>query len=128
MTDSRSGPPSPLGMLPQRIAAWERIVTEVEAGYNFGLDDWLNDMDLRRGIDEVQAGLTSVDWMGQEAVADQLADIDRRFIAATRDAGKCLWGSRVAAREGWHPDRQWWYFRRPRAGNAGLDAEIDNVR
>jgi hypothetical protein len=120
MTDSCPPP----GILPERLEAWERIVAQVESGYRLDLDDWLNDMDLRRALDETMSDpAISV----TPAFAGRLMAIDRRFLRATADAGKCLWGAAVAAREGWHADRQWWYFRRPRNGNAALDREIDNV-
>jgi hypothetical protein len=107
--------------LADRVAAWERIVAQVERGYRLGLDDWLNDMDLRHAIAAAIAGAAgSVD----KAAAARLSAADRRFRRATVDAGKCLWGATAARREGWHADRQWWYFRRPRSGNAELEREI----
>jgi hypothetical protein len=115
--------PPPVASLQQRIAAWDRIVTEAEAGYALDLDDWLNDMDLRRAIEEAAASLPA----DGRRMLRPLAAADRRFRRATVAAGKCLWGSAVAAREGWHPDRQWWYFRRPRRGNPALDQEIESV-
>lgn len=118
--------PPPSTRLSRQVAAWDRIVRQVEGGYGFDLDTWLNDMDLRRGIDEAMHGLAA----GQAAdrtLADRLAAIDRRFREATVDAGKCLWGRAAAAHEGWHADRQWWYFRKPRPGNAALDREIERV-
>jgi hypothetical protein len=60
-------------------------------------------------------------------VPQPLVAADRRFRRATVAAGKCLWGSAAAAREGWRPDRQWWYFRRPRRGNPALDQDIEHV-
>ena len=115
--------PSPAPSLHERIAAWDRIVRQVEAGYAFDLDDWLNDMDLRRAIAEAMAGLPP----DQRLMHRPLAAADRRFRHATVAAGKCLWGSAVAAREGWRPGRQWWYFRRPRRGNPALDQDIESV-
>ena len=108
--------------LADRIARWDRIVVQVEAGYRFDLDDWLNDMDLRRTIDEAMAGRPP-----DATLADRLAAADRRFRDATVAAGKCLWGAAVAAREGWHADRQWWYFRKPRTAHAGLMREIERT-
>jgi len=122
-------PPAPLpaASLQERIAAWDKAVAQIEAGYAFDLDDWLNDMDLRRLIEEAMAGRSPDSGLMNQAPADRLAAIDHRFRRATLEAGKCLWGKAVAVREGWHPDRHWWYFRRPRPGNAALDRDIDRV-
>ena len=122
MADEAPAPP-PAASLQERIAAWERIVRQVEAGYTFDLDDWLNDMDLRRAIDDAMASVPA----GQQLILRPLAAADRRFRRATVPAGKCLWGSAVAVREGWRPGRQWWYFRRPRRGNPALDQDIEHV-
>lgn len=113
--------------LADRVARWAKVVESLKSGWRFDLDDWLNDMDLRRTIDEAMAGTATRGDSARAALADRLAAIDRRFLRATADAGKCLWGTAAAAQEGWHAGRQWWYFRRPRAGNAALDREIDNV-
>jgi hypothetical protein len=117
MSGSGTGPVPPPSA--DRIAAWERIVAQVERGYRLDLDNWLNDMDLRNAI-AIDRAAGRLD----QAAADHLAAVDRRFRRATLDAGKCLWGAAVALREGWHADRQWWYFRRPRIGNADLEREI----
>lgn len=113
--------------LSDRIAAWDRIVAGIEAGYAFDLDDWLNDMDLRRAIGDALQATTPRKRPPGKASLDRLAASDQRFLQATVDAGKCLWGSAVARREGWHPDRQWWYFRKPKLGNAELTRDIDKV-
>ena len=122
MTHEASEVP-PAASLQDRIAAWDRIVRQVEAGYAFDLDDWLNDMDLRRAIAETIASVPA----DQRPMLRPLAAADRRFRRATVAAGKCLWGSTVAAREGWRSGRQWWYFRRPRRGNPALDQDIEHV-
>lgn len=114
--------------LRERIAAWEAIVAQVEAGYALDLDDWLNDMDLRRGIGEAIDALTPARRSRNMTLLGRLAASDERFRRATVETVKCVWGATVAAREGWRPDRHWWYFRRPKAGNKRLDKDIENVR
>lgn len=113
--------------LARQIAAWDRIVAQVEAGYRFDLDDWLNDMDLRRGIAEAVGSLTESERKVNAELVNRLAVCDRRFRRATVAAGKCLWGTQVSAREGWRAGREWWYFRRPRHSNSPLDCAIDHV-
>jgi hypothetical protein len=34
------------------LAKWEAFARELHQGYRFGLDDWLNDVDVRRLIGE----------------------------------------------------------------------------
>ena len=109
------------------IAAWDAIVAQVEAGYRLDLDEWLNDMDLRRGIGEAIEALKPARRLRNVALFERLAAIDERFRRATVETVKCLWGSAVAVREGWRADRHWWYFRRPRNGNQQLDLNIENV-
>ncbi|HJQ57216.1 MAG TPA: hypothetical protein VJ890_09935 [Vineibacter sp.] len=130
------GPSRPkAASLSDQVAAWERIVAQVEAGYAFGLDDWLNDMDLRRRIEEAIEGIRAVGGpiSPSERIPNKQARVhlslcDKRFRRATVATDTCTWGTRVAAREGWRADRQWWYFRRPRRSNASLDREIADVR
>jgi hypothetical protein len=124
-----TGPSRPAAAsLSDRVAAWERIVAQIEAGYGFGLDDWLNDMDLRRGIDDAIRALSFSEQKANKDLETRLPACDRRFKRTTVAAGVCLWGSKVAAREGWRADRQWWYFRKPRRSNSALDREITDVR
>lgn len=118
----------PIAALPRRVAAWERIVAQVETGYRLDLDDWLNDMDLRRGIAETVDSLSLSERKVNRELIVRLAACDRRFRRATMAAGKCLWGATVGAREGWRPGRDWWYFRRPRSSNGPLDRAIDHLR
>jgi hypothetical protein len=120
--------PPPERPLPDRIAAWAAIVAQVEAGYRLGLDDWLNDMDLRRGIGEALAAMTPVERLRHRVVLGRLAAIDDRFRRATREIDTCVWGSAVAAREGWRADRHWWYFRRPRTSNPELVRGFERMR
>jgi hypothetical protein len=114
--------------LSAQAAAWARIVAQTEAGYAFSLDDWLNDMDLRRRIEDELQALPQSEQKRNAAAREGITECDKRFRRATVAAGVCVWGSKVAAREGWRADRQWWYFRRPRRSNSALDRDISNVR
>lgn len=113
--------------LRDRIAAWDAIVAQVEAGYTLDLDDWLNDMDLRRGIGEAIEALTPGQRSQNVMLVNKLKAVDERFRRATDETVKCLWGSKAATREGWRADRHWWYFRRPKSGNERLDLDIETV-
>ncbi|HEY0929431.1 MAG TPA: hypothetical protein VGE27_05885 [Gemmatimonas sp.] len=87
-----------------RLAQWARTVEDVERGYPLTFDDYLNDLDLRRTLDEVE--------LSTEQLAT-LTAIDERFRGASYPAGSCVWGEENAAAEGWLPDVQWYYWRLP---------------
>jgi hypothetical protein len=56
-------------------------------------------------------------------LAESIRETDRRFRLLTEPLDQCLWGDDVANDEGWEPEREWWYWRRPR--NPGPDLEAD---
>jgi hypothetical protein len=93
------------------IPSWERNVREVEAGYQAMHEEYLNDMDGRRIISEVWP-LASDDQ--REVYEDRLAEADRRFLAATTAVSNCIWGQETAARNGYTPEADWYYYRVPR--------------
>lgn len=64
----------------QLIAKWRAFVEQLEAGYSFGLYDYRNDLDLRSLIEAAGA-------------ADQVADLDARFRAATHKRKLKVWES-----------------------------------
>lgn len=109
------------GGLPALIERWGGIVTSVETGYPFTLDDYLNDLDLR-GL--LQAALEVAGDSADESRA-QVAAIDDRFRAAT-EKSPCLWGSDVEFEEGHSPDREWWYYRRPSQLTEELREELES--
>jgi hypothetical protein len=96
-----------------RLAQWARTVEDVERGYPLTFDDYLNDLDLRRTLDEVE--------LTREQMVT-LAAADTRFQNASYPAGACVWGEENAAAEGWTAEAQWYYWRLPvHPGSAFLD-------
>jgi hypothetical protein len=92
------------------IRRWTRIVTHIEEGYHLTFDDYLNDMDSRKIINE----LLPLASDGESAKVGALVPLlDNRFLAATRPVDLCVWGHANAAKNDWRPDRDWWYFRIP---------------
>ncbi len=87
-----------------RLARWARTVGEIERGYRFTFDDYLNDLDLRRSLDE--QSLT-----GEQSA--RLHHLDARFRRATHETGHCLWGEENAMTEGWSSETEWYYWRLP---------------
>jgi hypothetical protein len=64
------------------IQRWQKFVSEVEEGYQLGLEDYRNDLDLRGIIETL--GLS-----GDEATQDA----DQRLAALLTPAAKRLWES-----------------------------------
>ncbi|MGH9719885.1 MAG: hypothetical protein ACRD8O_06705 [Bryobacteraceae bacterium] len=60
------------------IARWKRFVEEVERGYELGLEDYRNDLDVRGII--ALAGLSS-----------EVADLDARFLAQLTARDRRVW-------------------------------------
>lgn len=95
------------------VARWEQAAREAERErYPFGIEDWLNELDGRQLLHELQAAVPD---MLAGSLAARLEDADQRLRAATEVAGECLWGEALAERMGWQPAREWWYWRSPHA-------------
>ncbi|MBK7875950.1 MAG: hypothetical protein IPJ77_09390 [Planctomycetes bacterium] len=92
------------------VAAWERTASAVAVGYEDDLDEYRNDLDARRWIDETLAELpnaASAELLTRIEAADEL------FRAHVELGPRCVWGVAIARRERWSRKRQWWYFARP---------------
>jgi hypothetical protein len=106
------------------VAGWERVAAEVGKGYSLTLDDYLNDLDGRQILDEALA----VAGQGADGkIRERVRRADRKMRSLVEPAGKCLWGAEVADSEGWNPEKNWWYFTRPKKAAADFLAEIDEV-
>ena len=97
------------------VVRWEQAGREAERErYPFGVEDWLNELDGRQLLHELQAAVPGAIAGG---LAARLEEADARVRAATELAAECLWGDALAARMGWRPAREWWYWRSPHAVN-----------
>lgn len=103
------------------VEGWESLVSAVEEGYTPGLDDYLNELDLRQLLDEAWAVATLAQ---QAAYADRIKQADERMRTSVEPLDVCLWGDEVAAEEGWTPKNNWWYYSRPLAGDPDFLAEL----
>ncbi len=93
---------------------WEEIVSSVEEGYSLGLDDYLNDMDVRQLIEEALPIAPAKD---RQAVLKRIRQADAKLQWLVKPAGRCLWGDETARQKGWTAQKNWWYFSIPtRAG------------
>ncbi len=62
-----------------RLAMWAGIVTEIERGYEGGIEDYTNDLDVHVDLHERVAKLRD-----RDPLRVQLAEVDARYEAATR--------------------------------------------
>ena len=110
------------GGLEGLVADWERVVKQVERGYPLGLDDYLNDLDGRQLIEEA---LEVAPPPQRAGVLERVQEADARMRQRIRLVGECLWGSRVAASEGWTAAGNWWYFAVPLKPGPVLAADLE---
>ena len=125
---SPSPPPAPPNVedLRELIDQWATFTADLERqDYNFDLDNWLNDVDVRELILEALP-MFSREEMGDHAL--KLDEADKAFLAGTREFKKCVWGGGTAKKEKWTPQKNWWYFRTPQRTNAQLEDELATVR
>ena len=94
--------------LPGLLDDWDKTVRQVEKGWELGWEDYVNDMDGRRILDEVVKKFP-------QASPPRLLQLDLRFRAVT-DLGSCVWGDDVASDEGWDSIQIWYYYRHPKGG------------
>jgi len=102
------------------IARWEATADDIEAGRTGDLDEYLNDLDLRRLIDEVLTALPDT----RGPLLRRLRAADGRVREATVPVEECLWGAAAAARHGWNRRRQWWYHAVPRRLSEDLAEDL----
>lgn len=99
--------------LREMVEKWSHIVEAVERGYALTFDDYLNDLDLRRNIDErlweLELGEVRVDAVQRET----LASADEKFRNATVASESNVWGEENAREEEWSAEEEWYYYRLP---------------
>jgi hypothetical protein len=110
--------------IPGLVKGWEETVEETAKGYALTLDDYLNDLDGRQILEEILEALPTA---ADEKNRERIRRADRKMRGLTEPAGKCLWGSEVAETEGWTAEKNWWYFNRPKKGDADFLSEIDEI-
>jgi len=90
------------------IDRWDAISRSAK-DYDFTLDDWLNDMDLR---DIINGAMKAAPDAERKDVTARLKKADERLRNATAETGS-IWGSAMAGEAAPDPLKEWWYFRRP---------------
>lgn len=110
------------GGLAGLVEEWEKTGAEVSDGYPLGLDDYLNDLDVRQLIEDAWEHASPTERRGLEP---RLAVADERMRALVHPVAECLWGERVARREGWSAEANWWYFSLPRRPGRLLREDLE---
>jgi len=113
------------GGLDGLLLRWRALAESLEGEYELGLDDWLNDLDVRQILGDVWGELSP-----EEAArrAPELEQADRLLRARTRPHEHCLWGQDVACRLGYSAERQWWYYLLPLRHGDELARDVGRVR
>jgi hypothetical protein len=73
--------------------------------------DYLNDMDHRQLIEE---SLSKLEDAEKIEIVSELNKVDSKLIDITDSTDSCIWGEESAQENQWTPEKNWWYFRRPR--------------
>ena len=107
------------------LETWERAARDIAQGYPLGLDDYLNDMDGRELLDDL---IAEFPYALKPAQRTRLAAADQTVRAAVAPVSECLWGSAIASREGWTPERNWWYFNLPRSPGQEFRDDLGNSK
>ena len=108
--------------LPALLAHWARVVDYVDREV-MTADEFRADVAVRHEI----AGRIRKQSFTPET-REMLADLDSQFRAATLASDDCIHGADVAAREGWTPVREWYFWRvsAKRAGALGASAALSS--
>jgi hypothetical protein len=108
--------------LPALLAHWARVVDYVDREV-MTADEFRADVAVRHEI----AGRMRKQSFTPET-REMLADLDSQFRAATLASDDCIHGADVAAREGWTPVREWYFWRvsAKRAGALGASAALSS--
>ena len=109
------------GGLEVLLRGWEQTVAAVEGGYTATFEDYLSDVDGR----QLLAQALEVASAEQAAhLTERLAALDQRMRAAVEPVQRCVWGHIVEEEEGWSPDRNWWYYARPKRSTSAFLEEF----
>jgi hypothetical protein len=98
------------GGLKYLVTNWERTVASITNGYSFGLDDYLNDMDGRKILNEVLDIATDEQ---KNLIEARIKIADESFFSLTSLSPRCIWGELNELKYGYSRDKDWWYYRIP---------------
>jgi hypothetical protein len=110
------------GGLAGLVESWERVVDSVKRGYNLGLDDYLNDMDVRQLLEEAFP-LTKA----PETHLERLRRTDESMKRLLKPIRRSLWGEKTAREHGWSAEKNWWYFSVPINAGSELIEDLKEI-
>ena len=93
------------------LKCWEAVLERGVSGQWGMLEDYLNDMDGRRILEEL------IEVSGDsriESVRDKMWQLDAKIRGFLQPTSVCIWGTENAAKNNWLSDRYWFYFMLPR--------------
>jgi hypothetical protein len=91
------------------VREWSRIATAVEGRREKWMwEEWVNDLDTREMLRDLLEHVPE-----SRATTPAIEAADARFLSAGRETDECEWGTANAARHGWTPEKNWWYWRQP---------------
>jgi hypothetical protein len=89
------------------IPNWQRFADKY-ADTEDTLDEWLNDLDTRKIIDEVIEVLSEKD---RRKIELDLKPIDAKVIEKTFEINECVWGGLVEKNSNYNRRKHWYYYR-----------------
>ena len=112
------------GGLAGLVESWEKTVSQIEAGYPLGIDDYLNDMDGRQLLEDAWGAANDAQ---RSRLKSKLRTADDRARAALVAVERCLWGADVGRYHGWNAAKQWWYYMKPKSAGEDLERELKEM-
>ena len=98
------------GGLEGMVERWAAAVGFITAAEHRDIYELLNDIDGRQLIHDSLV-VAPADEVAK--LAHQLEMADREYFKTSIPLITCLWGDQRAKEQGWSPDVNWWYFRKP---------------
>lgn len=95
------------------VDRWSEFSSQAESGYALTFDDYLNDLDLRRLIDEHLREIEAEHGVVvPKSITIALGSADQQFRRATTLSAENVWGVENERENGWSAEREWYYYRR----------------
>ena len=96
------------------LTSWESTVSSIAEGEILDYNQYVKSMDRRRILEETLALIPSYQQAGYHK---RVYEADRQLRQHLTFTDEPLCGPEVAVEKGYTPERQWWYYHRPRLAN-----------